>query len=71
MHVRVMENKCGTAGMCVKICPEVFRFQEGSKKAEVIMDKVPPHLVSNCCKAVDSCPNKAIVVISANASFNI
>ena len=63
MHVRVMQDKCGTAGMCVKICSEIFRFQEGSKKAEVLMDRVPPHLVSTCFKAVDSCPNKAIVVI--------
>ena len=63
MLVRVMQDMCGTAGLCVKICPEVFRFQEGSKKAEVIMDKVPPHLLSSCNKAVESCPNKAIVVI--------
>ena len=63
MQVRVMEDRCGTAGMCVKLCPEVFRFQEGSKKAEVIIDKVPPHLINSCCKAVESCPNNAIVVL--------
>jgi ferredoxin len=63
MRVRVMEEKCGTAGICVKTCPEVFRFQEGSKKAAVTMDKVPPHLVNRCLKAVDSCPNQAIVAL--------
>ena len=63
MLVRVMEDKCGTAGMCVKICPEIFRFQERSKKAEVVMDRVPPHLINSCRKAVDSCPNKAIIAL--------
>ena len=61
MRVRVMQDKCNTAGMCVKLCPEIFRFQEGSKKAEVLMDKVPQHLVEKCKKAVDSCPSKAII----------
>ncbi len=61
MQVRVIQEKCNTAGMCVKLCPEVFRFQEGSKKAQVIMDKIPSHLVDKCIKAVDSCPNQAIV----------
>ena len=63
MRVSVIQNKCGTAGMCVKTCPEVFRFQEGSKKAAVTIDEVPQHLEKKCLKAADSCPNKAIVVL--------
>lgn len=59
-----MENMCGGAGMCVKICPEIFRFREGSKKATVLLDRVPPHLMGSCRKAVDSCPNRAIVVFN-------
>ena len=34
MKIEVDQNKCGTIGICVKECPEVFRFQEGSKKAK-------------------------------------
>ena len=64
MRVRIMQDMCGTAGMCVKICPEIFRFQEGSKKAEVLIDRVPPHLIESCRKALDSCPNRAIVMFS-------
>jgi ferredoxin len=62
MRVRVIQNKCETVGICVKACPDIFRFQEGSKKATVIVDKVPSHLEQKCLKAVDLCPNRAIVV---------
>jgi ferredoxin len=30
MKVKIDELKCRTAGICVKLCPEVFRFQEGA-----------------------------------------
>ncbi len=63
MRVRVLQNKCGTVGMCVKTCPDLFRFQEGSKKATVLFDRVPPHLERKCLEAADLCPNKAIVVL--------
>jgi ferredoxin len=63
MRARVIQSKCGTVGMCVKICPEIFRFQEGSKKATVMFDKIPLHLEKKCLKAADSCPNEAIVVL--------
>jgi ferredoxin len=63
MRVRVIQNKCGSVGMCVKTCPDIFRFQEGSKKATVIVDEVPPDLEQKCLKAADLCPNKAIVVL--------
>ena len=63
MRVSVIQNKCGTVGVCVKTCPDIFRFQEGSKKATVIVDKVPPQLEKRCLKAADLCPNKAIVVL--------
>ena len=63
MRARVIQNKCGTVGMCVKTCPDVFRFQEGSKKATVLVDPIPRHLEQDCLKAADLCPNKAIVVL--------
>jgi ferredoxin len=63
MRAMVIQNKCESVGMCVKTCPYVFRFQEGSKKATVIVDEVPPHLERKCLKAADLCPNNAIVVL--------
>jgi ferredoxin len=62
MRVRVIQNKCGSVGMCVKTCPDIFRFQEGSKKATVVEEKVPPHLEQKCFKAAGLCPNKAVAV---------
>ncbi|MBN2299250.1 MAG: ferredoxin [Deltaproteobacteria bacterium] len=51
MKVEVDQVKCTTMGICVKICPEVFRFQEGSKKANAIPVDVPDHLVEKCIRA--------------------
>jgi ferredoxin len=62
MRVEVDESKCETAGICVQGCPEVFRFQEGSKKAAVIKDGVPPSLEEKCREIADMCPAKAIRV---------
>jgi len=62
MKVEVDQMKCGTVGMCVKICPYVFRFQEGSKKATVIMDPVPEVYHEQCRKAARECPNGAVII---------
>jgi len=62
VKVEVDQMKCGTAGVCVKECPEVFRFQEGSKKAAVILENIPRHLQKKCRDAARKCPNKAILI---------
>jgi ferredoxin len=62
MKAEVDESKCETAGICVKECPEVFRFREGSKKAAVIKDEVPPCLEEKCREIAGMCPAKAIRV---------
>jgi len=62
MRVKVDQLKCQTVGVCVKECPEVFRFQEGSKKATVIIDPIPSKLESKCREAAFKCPNEAILV---------
>jgi ferredoxin len=64
MKVQVDQSKCGTVGLCVKACPEVFRFQEGSKKAAAFSGEVPSELEAKVLKAVNSCPNGAIVIIT-------
>lgn len=62
MKVEVDQLKCRTAGLCVMKCPEVFRFQEGSKRAEVLLDEIPVSLQQKCRKAVRACPNNAITI---------
>ena len=63
MRATVDPIKYDIAGVCVQICPEVFRFHEGSKKAYVTRSKIPKNLEERCQKAADKCPNKAIVII--------
>jgi ferredoxin len=63
MRMIIDRIKCSTAGMCVKICPEVFRFQERSKKTTALFDNIPASLEKKCLEAVDLCPNKAIFII--------
>jgi len=62
MKVQVDQMKCVTAGICVKICPEVFRFQEGSKKATVVLDPIPTTFHNKCRRAARECPNNAIII---------
>ena len=62
MKVGVDQMKCQTAGMCVKICPDVFRFQEGSKRAAAIVGDIPVSLQKKCREAARKCPNKAIEI---------
>ena len=63
MRVRVDQLKCRTVGVCVQLCPDVFRFQEGSKRAAVMLDPVPSSLESQCREACLKCPNQAITII--------
>ena len=61
MKATVDPNKCDIAGICVQICPEVFRFHEGSKKAYVTRVEIPKNLEQKCVEAAKKCPNKAII----------
>jgi len=62
MKVEVDQNKCETIGICVKECPEVFRFQEGSKKAKVILGQIPPALQKKCREVARKCPSQAVII---------
>ena len=66
MKVEVDQVKCTTMGVCVKICPKVFRFQEGSNKAIAISGDVPPDLMEKCIRAARDCPNQAIIIREVN-----
>ena len=62
MRVEVDQMKCRTVGICVKECNEVFRFQEGSKRATVNLDQIPQRLHKKCREVAGKCPNKAIII---------
>jgi ferredoxin len=62
MKARVDQMKCETIGICVKECPQVFRFQPGSKKATVIVDEIPPALEEKCRQVAKMCPTEAIII---------
>lgn len=62
MQVTILLNKCGTIGKCVQICPEVFQFQPGHKKAAVVSNPVPKIYEDDCRKAAAACPNDAVVI---------
>ncbi|MGC9323668.1 MAG: ferredoxin [Desulfomonilia bacterium] len=62
MKVVVDQRKCQTVGVCVQICPEVFRFQEGSKKAIALEGDIPDRFLAQCIEAMKKCPNGAIVL---------
>jgi ferredoxin len=62
MKAEVDQVKCGTIGVCVKLCPQVFRFHPGDKKAYVRVDEIPPEYEDKCIEAARKCPNNAITV---------
>jgi ferredoxin len=62
MRAEVDQLKCRTAGECVRTCPDVFRFQEGSKRATVLLDPIPAHLEKKVREAARRCPQDAVLV---------
>ena len=62
MRAKVDQLKCRTVGECVKTCPDVFRFQEGSKRAMVTVDPIPPDLEAKVRKAARLCPQNAVII---------
>jgi ferredoxin len=62
MRAKVDQLKCLTVGECVKTCPDVFRFQEGSKKATVLLDPIPFQLEGKVREAAERCPQGAVII---------
>jgi len=62
MKIRVDQLKCDTSGICVMECPELFRFQEGSKRAKALVEEVPPSMENICIHIAGLCPSKAIIL---------
>ena len=62
MKVYVDQNKCQTAAVCVKVCPEVFTFTKGSKKAVVRSNPVSGRYEARVREAALKCPARAIAI---------
>lgn len=62
MKVAVDQIKCKSTGICVKLCPEVFHFKIGNKKAEAINGEISTQFLNKCLEAQKKCPEEAIKV---------
>ncbi len=68
MKAKVDQVKCDITGRCVKICPEVFQFQVGSKKAKAPDDDIPLRFEEKCREAAEQCPVGAIEILEDECS---
>ncbi len=57
-RVYIDEEECIGCGSCEEICEEVFRLNEETEKAEVIMPEGGPEDLIQ--EAIDSCPVECI-----------
>lgn len=60
MKVCIDQTRCETAGICVQLCPQIFRFEPGSNKAVAVTPEVPREYESRCRDAAHRCPVQAI-----------
>jgi len=60
MRASVDPTRCDTTGLCVRICPAVFEFRPGTKKAHVKVATVPGRYKEDCRRAAGRCPRDAI-----------
>jgi ferredoxin len=58
MAVHIDEDECIGCGTCEEICPEVFKLNTDTEKAEVIMPEGGPDDLIE--EAIDSCPASCI-----------
>jgi ferredoxin len=58
MAVYIDEDECIGCGTCEELCPEVFRLNTDTEKAEVIKPEGGPEDLIE--EAIDSCPASCI-----------
>jgi len=58
MAVHIDEDECIGCGTCEEICPEVFKLNTDTEKAEVIMPEGGPEDLIE--EAIDNCPASCI-----------
>lgn len=59
MKTRVNKDGCIGCGICVSICPDVYRFDENGS-AESVVDTIPEGQITEAEQARDSCPVNVI-----------
>lgn len=57
-RIYVDRYRCKACGACIELCPEIFRLDEVTEKAEEIVDRAP--LTEALEQAVSICPTKCI-----------
>ncbi len=57
-RVYIEEDECIGCGTCQELCPEVFRLDETTQKARVLVEEGGPEELIQ--EAVDSCPVSCI-----------
>jgi len=62
MKVRIDEELCIGAGVCEEICPEIFRVNKDTDKAEIIKEKLDEDDEECAAEAAENCPNQAIIL---------
>ena len=61
MKVKVDQESCIGCGMCIDVCPKVFKYND-EDKSEPIMQEVPEDLKDKALEAKNVCPVDAIEV---------
>ncbi len=59
MKLVVNQDECIGCGMCIDICPEVFKYNS-ENKSECTVDEIPENLKEKSQEAKDVCPVEAI-----------
>lgn len=59
MKVAVDPDRCRGHGVCVSLCPEVFRLADDGY-SEVYVPEVPAESEAAVGEAIESCPEQAI-----------
>ncbi len=59
MRVAVDEERCRGHGVCITLCPEVFRLADDGY-AEVHLPEVPAEFDAAAQEAIECCPEQAI-----------
>lgn len=60
MKAEIDRDGCISCGICVSICPEVFRMGDGP--AEVYVETIPLDAENSALEARDGCPVSVITV---------
>jgi ferredoxin len=60
MKASVDKELCIGCGLCVEVCPEVFKMEDNL--AVPIVDLVPKKVEESCKDASDQCPVAAIIL---------